>query len=50
MSDTYEKVMTNIVENDARQQNSMIIMRESGMIWKRLWCFKKKNVCETHKN
>ena len=35
MSDTYERVMTNIVENDARQQNAIVLKKEATMFWKR---------------
>ena len=35
MSDTYENVMTNIVELDGRQLNSMIIECENFLFWKR---------------
>lgn len=51
MSDTYERVMTAIVENDGRQQNKIILKKEAIMFWKRRdikGCFlnspkKKKN-------
>ena len=35
MSDTYEHVMTNIVENDGREQNEIVLKKEATMFWKR---------------
>lgn len=35
MSDTYEHVMTNIVENDGREQNRIVLKKEAIMFWKR---------------
>ena len=35
MSDTYENVMTNIIELDGRQLNTMIIECENFLFWKR---------------
>ena len=36
MSDTYEKVITNIEESDNQQKNSIILQFENYMWWKRL--------------
>lgn len=41
MSDTYERVMTNIVENDARQQNAIVLKKEASMFWKRSQWFRR---------
>jgi len=35
MSDTYERVMTNIVDSDNKQLNSMILQYENFLAWKR---------------
>ena len=35
MSDTYEKVMTSIVDSDNRQLNKMILQYEKILLWKR---------------
>jgi hypothetical protein len=35
MSDTYNSVMTNIVIEDSRQLNSMILIYENILIWRR---------------